>query len=117
MTDYYILIKVQSDKSLNIIEETMNQFLELFKTMLNNDLLEERELAKLKVTIEEMLLEKDSSLLQVYSKYINEIINRRFLFNKNQLMVNQLPKLNKPEIIKYFKKLLETKKIIKIKST
>lgn len=117
MTDYYILIKVQSDKSLNMIEEIMNQFLELFKTMLNNDLLEKQELAKLKVTIKEMLLEKDSSLLQVYSKYINEIINRRFLFNKNQLMVNQLPKLNKPEIIKYFEKLLQTKKIIKIKST
>ena len=101
---YYLQIKVQSEKSIEIIEENVNSFIEMFKKILDN-----LNIVDIKQTTKELLEEKINSITHYNSKYLREINNRTFTFNREEILLNQLNKVSKNDIIKYFNKILKTK--------
>ncbi len=112
--DYYLVIKVQSTKNTNFIEKKINSFLEMFGNMLENSLLSDKSLAKVKDTIKQLLLEKETNTAELFEKYSYEILTRKYMFNRNELLVQQLKNITKNDIINYFNKLINNKIVIKI---
>ena len=51
--------------------------------------------------LKDQLKEKEYSIEQIYSKYINEINNQEYLFNKNKLILKYINKINKNDIINF----------------
>lgn len=101
---YYLEIKVQSEKSVEEIKKNINDFINIFKDILDN-----LNLADIKQTTKELLEEKINGISHYNSKFLNEINYRTFTFKREDILLNQLNKISKNDIIKYFNKLLKTR--------
>ena len=100
---YYIIQKVQSEKNIDIIENYINQFnnniIELIKSLKINDFIN---------ILKNELLEFDNSMYELYSKYINEILNRTFLFNRKEILFKKINNINYSKLIKFINKYFYT---------
>jgi insulysin len=112
--NYYLTIKVQTLKDVSIAEEKMNLFIEYFKKLLETKLLESSELAKIKDVTRKLISEKESNTNELLAKYLPEIISRQYLFNRRELLLEQLDNISRKDIINYFNKITNNKIVIKI---
>ena len=56
------------------------------------------------------LKQKETTLSEVYSKYFSEIISRKYLFDRNKIILEQLPKVTTNSLLDFAKKyILENK--------
>ena len=101
---YYLEIKVQSEKSVEEIKKNVDEFIIIFKDILANLNLDD-----IKQTTKELLEEKINSISQYNSKFLNEINYRTYTFNREDILLNQLNKVSKNDIIQYFNKLLKSR--------
>jgi len=97
---YYLNQKIQSDKSCEFIKERILNFNKLFLNKL-------KKMTKIKFniwkkTVKEQLLEKVSNTSNLYYKYLNEIKRKKYLFNRNHILVQNLKKITLDDIIYFY---------------
>jgi len=100
--NYYVTQKIQSNKPIkdiidNIIEfnKSINKYFKsdsTFKSFINS--------------IKKELMEPDYSLSDKISKYLPEIINHEYVFNRNIILFKQIDKITKKCVNSYFNHLL-----------
>jgi insulysin len=112
LDDYYLFIKVQSKYDIKYVKNKIDLFIEDFNNFLTN--LNNKDVEKFKDTVKKILIQKISNTKNYFDKYSLEIIIRQFMFNKDKILVYQLDKVNKQNLIDYFNNLIKNKKIITI---
>ena len=98
---YYINQKIQSDKDINILLGHIHEF---NKNV--NKYLTESDFDKFVDSIKKELMEPEYSLSDKINKYLPEITSHKYIFNRNLILLEQLNKVNKKDVIHYFEKLL-----------
>jgi secreted Zn-dependent insulinase-like peptidase len=103
--EYFILQKIQSEKSCEEINKEINNF---NLTLL--ELIKEANLEEFKTSAENQLKEKDKSLSEVYSKYFSEIVSRTYLFDRKKIILQKLSQITTDSLLDFTKKyILENK--------
>jgi insulysin len=100
---YYIAQKIQSNNKIDDIKSKLNDF--------NNNLLEYLntiDFNKYLITLRNNIKNKDNNLDEIYSRYCNEIISRKYLFNRKEILLNNIKLLSKEKLIKFIKKYINT---------
>ena len=83
--NYYIVQKVQSDKNCKILLNEINNF-----NITIIDIINKINLDEWKISANNYLNEKDNSLSDIFNKFFSEIINRKYLFNRKQILIQNL---------------------------
>jgi len=107
--DYYIIQKIQSNKPIHFIEDKINKFNNKIKNIISlsdfNNFIE---------TFKNQLNEPDNTLEEKFYRYKPEISLRQFLFNRNQILLDYLPKISKSDIIDFSTQFINDSNKIKI---
>ena len=114
MIDYYLIIKVQSTKDISLVDEKMTTFITEFKKLLETELLEPSELSQIKDVARKLISEKESNTNELLARYLPEITTRQYLFNRRELLLEQIASITKKDIINYFDKITNNKLVMKI---
>jgi insulysin len=107
--EQYIVQKIQSEKPIDLVESKIDLF---NKNVINQ--IELADFAKFISTQESQLKEADYSLDEKFMRYYPEISLRQYLFNRNDILLEQLYKLTKDDLIKFVKKFINGDNKIKI---
>jgi len=111
--NYFIIQKIQSSQDINYVKNKIDEF---NNNLLN--LLSEKKFNDAKNILKNELLSPENSLSDVYSIYLNEIINQYYLFDRKKIILNELNNITINNIIDFIKKYitLENCNIIYVKS-
>ena len=101
---HFVIQKIQSDKPIEFIEEKIEDFNKNLKK-----LIVEIDFKKFVATLENQLLEPEYSLEEKINKYLPEISLRQYLFNRNELLLEQLKKLTKEDLLDFVDKFINIK--------
>jgi insulysin len=107
--EYYIIQKIQSEKSINIVETNINDF---NKNIMK--LIKKIDFVKFKNTLGNQLSEADNSLDEKFMHYYPEISLRQYLFNRNKILFNQVKNITKDDLINFIKTYINKENCIKI---
>ena len=106
-SEYYIYQKIQSESTCAKIISNIKEF--------NNSLLDKIKkinLDKWKETVSNHLNKKENNTNEEFNKYYNEIVNKTFLFNRNQILLKYINEISIESISNFIKKyILNNKKI------
>lgn len=109
--DYYFIIqKIQSSKPIDFIESKIEKF--------NNNILnkiEKLDITNYIISLKNNLLEKYYSMNQKINIFINEINNEKYFFNRKDILLQYIDKINKNNLIEFIKLYIINNKSIKIK--
>ena len=83
--NYYIVQKIQSDKNCKILLNEINNF-----NITIIDIINKINLDEWKISANNYLNEKENSLSDIFNKFFSEIINRKYLFNRKQILIQNL---------------------------
>jgi len=100
---YYVQQKIQSDKSIKIILDSLSEF----NSKVNN-YLNESNFNEYVESIKKELLEPDYSLNDKINKYLPEITNHEYIFDRRLILSKKIDKITKEELYSYFDLLLKT---------
>lgn len=109
----YIKLSVQSAKEINIVINLMNDFMNKYII----DLLETMDditFKQIKQSIYDNILEKDNSMLDMASNYINEIITKDYIFDRKDKIARKIKEISLNDIKKLYHSIIKEKSIIKI---
>lgn len=107
--EQFIIQKIQSEKSIEFVESKIKSFnANLIK------LIESVDFDKFVSTLESQLKEADYSLDEKFMRYYPEISLRQYLFNRNDILLDQLYKLTRNDLVKFIKKFINSDNITKI---
>jgi insulysin len=87
--NYYIVQKVQSDKNCEILLNEINNFNINILNIINKINLDEW-----KISAKNYLNEKENSLSDIFNKFFSEIISRKYLFNRKQILIQNLANIS-----------------------
>jgi insulysin len=107
--EHWIIQKIQSIQSVELVETKMDSF---NKTL--TKLIESADFDKFISTQRAQLKEPDYSLDEKVSRYYPEITLRQFLFNRNDILLEQLGKITRDDLIIFTKKIINKDNRIKI---
>ena len=107
--DYYIMQKIQSDKSIDVIEDKIKLFNERILSIVN-----ECDFSKFVETLKNQLNEPDYSLEEKFYRYQPEIALRQYLFNRNQILLEQLNKITLKDLVEFIKTFINPDNKIRI---
>jgi len=110
--EFYIVIKIQTNKNIKLVEKKMNIFLKWFEDylmVLDIDIFNE-----MKKSAIALLLNKPSSLEDMLDKYIDEIRYKTYIFDRSEQIANYVNRIELKHIHKLYTKILDRKSIIKI---
>jgi len=110
--NYFIFQKIQSNIESNELEKKIN----IFNKTINDELLKIN-LETLFTTVTSFLEEKETNMNELFIKYSKEIISRKFLFNRNKLLLEQLHNITIESLIDFCNKYIinnNNKYIIKV---
>lgn len=93
---HFVIQKIQSDKPIEFIEEKINNFNKNLKNYVID-----ADFKKFVTTLENQLLESEYSLEEKIAKYLPEISLRQYLFNRNELLLEQLKKITKENVLEF----------------
>ena len=99
--NYYITEKIQSSKSVELVKSKIDDFNQQIESFIK-----ESSFDQFIQTINRELDEPDYSLSDKISRYKPEISTRTYLFNRNQLIKEQLNKLDKQNVLDFAKKII-----------
>ena len=99
---YYVTQKIQSDKDIDTIINSVIEFNSNIKIYL-----EESDFKNFIISIKKDLLEPDYSLSEKINKYLPEITIHEYLFNRNFILSEQIDKISKEDVISYFNQLMQ----------
>jgi insulysin len=104
--NYYIVQKVQSDKNCELLLNEINNFNINILSIIN-----EINLDEWKISFTNYLNEKENSLSDIFNKFFKEIITREYLFNRKNILLNNLSNISIDTLKKFIKTyLLENEK-------
>jgi len=98
---YYITEKIQSSKPIDFVKNKIDDFNSQIEKLINDSYFEQ-----FVETINKELDEPDYSLEDKLSRYRPEISTRKYMFNRNQLIKEQLNKLTKQDLLNFSRKVL-----------
>lgn len=101
--NYYITQKIQSEKSIDILLDKINKF---NKNV--NKYLKESKFDNFITSIKKELMEPEYSLNEKINKYLPEIANHEYIFDRKLILLKQVDKVTKEDVISYFDKILLT---------
>jgi len=84
--EYYIYQQIQSELTCDKIIDSINKF----NTIKLLEEIKKIDLYKWKETVTNYLNKKENNNNEIFNKYYNEIINRTYLFNRNELMLKYI---------------------------
>ena len=100
--NYYICEKIQSSKPVLDVCREIDDFNRNIKENINSS-----DFEKFKQTIKQELDERDYSLEEKINRYKPEIALRKYLFNRNLLVRDQVDKISKDDIMDFTDKLFQ----------
>jgi insulysin len=106
---YYIVQRIQSEKSIDIIQSKIEQFNNSI-----NDIIEKSNFNQFIETLYNIINEKDKSLDDRISRYLPEIIIREFIFNRNERLLQYIKKIKKEQLLTFVNKYLTSDNITKV---
>ncbi len=101
---HFIIQKIQSDKPIEYIEEKIEDFNKTLKKLLTD-----ADFGKFVATLENQLQEPEYSLEEKIARYLPEISLRQYLFNRNELLLDQLKKVTKEDLLDFVDKFINIK--------
>ena len=110
--DNYICIQVQSHYSKDKIITAMNDFIKWFDIYLIN--LNTNIFNSIKLSLYNSLNQKETSCSELVNKYINEIYNQKYIFNRNKLITHEFKNIKLNDIVKLYHSIIKKKSIIQI---
>lgn len=99
----FMIQKIQSDKPIEFIEEKIEDFNKTIKKQI-----QEADFEKFVATLRNELEEPEYSLEEKIDKYLPEISLREYLFNRNELLLAQLNKIKKEDLIEFVEKFINS---------
>jgi insulysin len=108
LNNYYIIQKIQSDKSVDIIDNEINNFNKNIIPSYINKISFSDYINTLRTNLEQQY----DSLSLLYNKYNSEIVNETFIFNKNEILLKTLKKIKLQHLIKFIELINKPIKII-----
>ena len=93
--------KIQSSKPIDFVKNKIDDFNSQIEKLINDSYFEQ-----FVETINKELDEPDYSLEDKLSRYRPEISTRKYMFNRNQLIKEQLNKLTKQDLLNFSRKVL-----------
>jgi insulysin len=100
-TNYYFIEKIQSERSIEDIQKAIDEFNKDFINMVF-----EKDFDKFKKSLHDSLKEPDSSTIEVASRFFSEITKNTYLFNREELLGNEVLTIKYSEFIEFVKKVL-----------
>lgn len=97
--NYYIYQQIQSEKSCKEIIKHINEF---NKTLINK--VRNEDINKWKETIIKHLTKKDDNLSDSTNRYSSQIHEQMFIFNINEIVLEQIDKVTKESIVNFINK-------------
>ena len=94
--DYYIVQVIQSDKMIQEIEDSINEFNRNIVTILKR-----ANLTTHIDTLKAKLSEPDYNMTERINRYVPEILNREYMFNRNELLLKELDRITVDMVIKF----------------
>jgi secreted Zn-dependent insulinase-like peptidase len=94
--NYYIVQKVQSNKNCKILLNEINNF-----NITIIDIINKINLDEWKISATNYLNEKENSLSDIFNKFFSEIINRKYLFNRKQILIQNLVNISIESLKKF----------------
>jgi len=114
INNYYLIIKVQSNKSVNYVKDKMDKFIEYFKEYFIKKINDKKEFDIIKQNIKKLINIESNGTNEIFFKYFNEILLDRYFFNKEIILSNQLDKISADDMIKFSNLLFNKKEVIEI---
>ncbi len=111
--NYYITIKVQSALDIIFVKKTMFDFIEWFNSYLKSKDIN-KIFNKTKESAVLLLLSKPTNINELMDKYIGEIRNRTYIFNRNELIAKEIDKIKLHDIKELYHQITKKITIIKI---
>ena len=100
----FIIQKIQSDKPIEFIEEKIEEY---NKSIIKQ--IQEVDFEKFVETLKNELEEPEYSLEEKIDKYLPEISLREYLFNRNKLLLDQLKKITREDLLEFVEKIINSK--------
>jgi insulysin len=94
--NYYLVQKVQSDKSCEIIKKEINSF-----NLKIIDIIKKANLDEWKLSAKNYIEEKDNNTGDVFNRYFSEIISRQYLFTRKKILIQHLEKITMESLINF----------------
>jgi secreted Zn-dependent insulinase-like peptidase len=94
--NYYLVQKVQSDKSCEIIKKEINSF-----NLKIIDIIKKANLDEWKLSAKNYIEEKDNNTSDVFNRYFSEIISRQYLFTRKKILIQHLEKITTESLINF----------------
>jgi secreted Zn-dependent insulinase-like peptidase len=110
--NYYIYIKVQSEKDLGKVESIINEFVISYKEELDN--VKEEEFISIIKSTYDLLMQKYTNMNEMAGDYIKEIYKRDFIFNRKKIIATEVKKTSLNDIKKLYHSIIKNKTVIKI---
>ena len=86
---YYFQQVIQSDKPKEQIKNAIKKFNDSYLEMINED-----DFKKFVESAKNILHEKETKMSDLINRYFDEILDNSFIFNRKQLLINQLKNVN-----------------------
>jgi secreted Zn-dependent insulinase-like peptidase len=99
--DYYFVQKIQSERSIDEIKSAIDKF--------NKDFVQnfkEKGFDELKKSVHDDLKEPDNSTSETFSRYLNEISNNTYLFDRKDILADKVLSIKFTEFMFFLKKFL-----------
>ena len=110
--DYMIVIKIQSALNINLVETKINEFLIYFSKYINN--YDSIKFNNIKKSIYDSLNMKYNNMDDMTQEYLPEIRKNMYIFNRKELISNEINKIKLNDIITLYHSIIKNKKILKI---
>ena len=107
--NYYFVERVESKKSIKEIESAIIDFNNNFL-----DTIDEEEFKKFVETSKKLLQEKENNTRELYSKYAEEIIDEKFLFDREDLLLRQIDNIDFKMFKKFYKEKVKNASAVKV---
>lgn len=107
--EYFIIQKIQSDKSVKFVEDR----LKLFNSKIMN-MIKSIDIDKFILTLRKQITEPDTSLSEKFLRYLPEISLRQYLFNRKDLLLLQLDKITRDDVKNFIKKYINNNNRVKV---
>lgn len=109
MNNYALVQQIQSDKPIdNIIEEIESFNKNIFS------FIKESEISEYKIRIKNTLKIKDNNTAEVFNRYSSEIINRTYLFNRKEILLQQIKNITFNDLKNFIERIINNNNCIKI---
>lgn len=107
----YIIIKVQSDKSVKLVEHTICQFMNEFRQKLID--YDNKKFNQIKKSVHDKLMEPPMNMSELNSIMLAEIKKEQYIFNSREQLAKEIENIELNDIIKLYHSIIKKyKKII-----